>query len=164
MKNIFLIILSLAFSIDALCFDAKDSKKVAFIYSYPENSIGSGDLHPTIIEKFKEANISIVDTTFYINCEALDEVREIKSVNILLNWISKLNPDIIIIQGDRAAYSAMKSNHHIIKEVPTILLGIKFLNHSLFENRTTKTYIALERLQIFIKILNLFKNYLKSPE
>ncbi len=108
-------------------------KKVAFVYSYDENNSSYINLQPEILKQFKYNNLPIQALTYFLNCEVYNAEKEIEVINDILNSISEHSPDLIILIGDQASYSAMVSNNPILKSTPVILLSVKFLNRDLFK-------------------------------
>lgn len=103
-------------------------KKVQLVYSFGPNDIGYGKFRQNLEEGLKLKGFTPQITEFYLNCEVYNEKDEVKRMRNYLDSVNEDSVDMLLVVGDQAAYSILKSAHPLLRKRPVVLSNIHFPN------------------------------------
>ena len=79
-------------------------------------------------EELKAKGITPRITEFYLNCEFYNEQEEVERMRGYLDSVGDESVDMLLVVGDQAAYSVLKSAHPLLRKRPVVLSNIHFPN------------------------------------
>ena len=103
-------------------------KNIQLVYSFGLNDIGYGKFRQNLEEELKAKGITPRITEFYLNCEFYNEQEEVERMRGYLDSVGDESVDMLLVVGDQAAYSVLKSAHPLLRKRPVVLSNIHFPN------------------------------------
>lgn len=103
-------------------------KNIQLVYSFGPNDIGYGKFRQNLEEELKAKGITPRITEFYLNCEFYNEQEEVERMRGYLDSVGDESVDMLLVVGDQAAYSVLKSAHPLLRKRPVVLSNIHFPN------------------------------------
>lgn len=101
-------------------------KNIQLVYSFGPNDIGYGKFRQNLEEELKAKGITPRITEFYLNCEFYNEQEEVERMRGYLDSVGDESVDMLLVVGDQAAYSVLKSAHPLLRKRPVVLSNIHF--------------------------------------
>lgn len=101
---------------------------IQLVYSFAADDIGYGKFRQNLEDELKERGFVPRITEFYLNCEFYREQEEVERMRDYLNTVGEDSVDMLLVVGDQAAYSVLKSAHPLLWKHPVVLSNIHFPN------------------------------------
>ena len=112
----------------------KEERRILVVHSYEESYDAYPDFNRMIAEQFKKEKVDADIRTVYLDCESYWEEPELARMRFLVDSISQgWKPEIILVNEDQAAYSLMKCNVPLAKEIPVVFGGVNYPNWGLLK-------------------------------
>lgn len=142
------------------CSDKTDEKvQIVLINSYAKGYIGYGNFEEKLRLSFENANIPVDIKILYLNCDTYNEEDEIIQMGKLLSGIDPKETDLILMINDQTAYSSLKSNHPILRQVPVILANVNYPNESILASYADDEVYVLRDTPDFKKNIEFIKKF-----
>lgn len=106
--------------------DGTDGEEYTIGLSFGPNDIGYGKFRQNLEEELKAKGITPRITEFYLNCEFYNEQEEVERMRGYLDSVGDESVDMLLVVGDQAAYSVLKSAHPLLRKRPVVLSNIHF--------------------------------------
>ena len=112
----------------------KEERRILVVHSYEESYDAYPDFNRMIAEQFKKEKVDADIRTIYLDCESYWEEPELERMRFLVDSVSQnWKPEIILVNEDQAAYSLMKCNVPLAKEIPVVFGGVNYPNWGLLK-------------------------------
>lgn len=112
----------------------KEERRILVVHSYEESYDAYPDFNRMIAEQFKKEKVDADIRIVYLDCESYWEEPELARMRFLVDSISQgWKPEIILVNEDQAAYSLMKCNVPLAKEIPVVFGGVNYPNWGLLK-------------------------------
>lgn len=135
----------------------KIEKNILLINSFGENDRSYGKFEELWVKNLKRTGIKPNIKKFYLNCEKYNETQEIAILDNYLQTLNKNKIDLIIIVGDQASYSSLKTYHPLLKNHPVILCNIHYPNEKLLKEYMDYPIYTLRDTPDFRKNIDFIK-------
>lgn len=118
-----------------------ETHRILVIHSFSEDHPLYSDYNKKIVSQFKQNKINADIRVLYLDCERYSEKPEIEHLNRLINKSIQQNwtPELIIVTGDQATYSLLRSEHPISKKLPIVFGGVEYPNDKLIRKFSNVT-------------------------
>lgn len=103
-------------------------KNIQLVYSFRESDLGYGQFERHLERDLRAKGFALRITRFYLDCEKLDDREEVERMWGHLDSIRDQKADLLLVVGDQAAYSTLKTGHPFLRECPVVLDNIHFPN------------------------------------
>lgn len=136
------------------------TKRISLIYSFAKNEIDNESLEKILVQEFKKWGIEAIFDRSYLNCNQLNEKKEIEYCQNYLESLKSKSTDLILAIGDQATYSILSTRHPLLSSMPVLACNVHFPNEKLIEEyNEQKVYVLsdipdLKRNIDFIKTLH----------
>lgn len=137
----------------------KPHRRVLVIHSYDSAYAAYPEFNQRIADEFSKKGIDADLHIFYLNCERYLAKNEIARISDFLDSISSWKPEIILVNEDQATYSLFKTNHPLLREIPTVFAGVNFPNWETLKQypKATGFHDRIDFIRNFDLMRKLFK-------
>ena len=87
-----------------------------------------------IADDFRRQGIEPEMHTVYLGCEFLFNTAEVKQMKAFVDTAQRWKPDVIIVFGDQATFSLMKTDLPYVHQVPILFAGVNYPNWPLLKS------------------------------
>lgn len=118
------------------------------------------ELNKGITESFKDNQLDVSISTYYLNSEYLSESTQESRLHGLLNNLLLTPPDLIIVTDDAAIYSLLATEHKLTHTIPIIFSGVNYVTYELLSKHVHNNVTGLTNRPDFVKCYKLAQQLL----